>query len=162
MSTDQPTNPHDDGRRVAIIATDGSEDAVEAAVAAVSILRGDIRLVLATAIGEPPVAGEDAGGFEGSSVTPEEADEIEQELRVAGDAALAATAHGLAAGPIEQRELIGQPAKAIEALAREIGAVVIVVGTHGRGPIARLLVGSVSDHLIHHAPCPVLVVPPSD
>ena len=34
----------------------------------------------------------------------------------------------------------------------------VVVGSHGRGPVGRFLVGSVSEHVVRHAPCPVLVV----
>ncbi len=45
-------------------------------------------------------------------------------------------------------------------MAEEIGADVIVVGSHGRGAIERLLLGSVSEQVVRHAPCPVLVVRP--
>jgi len=34
----------------------------------------------------------------------------------------------------------------------------VVVGSHGRGRIAESILGSVSQNLIHHAECPVLVV----
>lgn len=44
-------------------------------------------------------------------------------------------------------------------LAREWGADLIVVGSHGRGFWGRML-GSVSDGVVHHAPCSVLVVRP--
>ena len=37
---------------------------------------------------------------------------------------------------------------------------VIVVGSHGHGVLKRLVMGSVSTHVMHHAPCPVLLVPP--
>jgi nucleotide-binding universal stress UspA family protein len=43
--------------------------------------------------------------------------------------------------------------------AREHGADVIVVGTRGHAPVAGLLVGSVTQRLLHVAPCPVLAVP---
>ncbi|MBY5163925.1 universal stress protein [Salsipaludibacter albus] len=40
------------------------------------------------------------------------------------------------------------------------GADLLVVGSHGRGEVAGLLLGSTSLHVVSHAPCPVLVVPP--
>jgi len=52
----------------------------------------------------------------------------------------------------------GSPAVAIVQYARSIGADAIVVGTHGREGVSRLLMGSVAEHVVRHAPCPVLVV----
>ena len=48
------------------------------------------------------------------------------------------------------------PAKGLTELSRE--AQLLVVGSHGRGRIADAVLGSVSQNLIHHAECPVLVV----
>jgi nucleotide-binding universal stress UspA family protein len=42
--------------------------------------------------------------------------------------------------------------------ARDWKADLIVVGSHGRGFLGRLALGSVSDAIVHHAPCPVMVV----
>jgi nucleotide-binding universal stress UspA family protein len=38
----------------------------------------------------------------------------------------------------------------------------IVVGSHGRSGVGRYLLGSVSDHVVRRAPCPVLVVRPRE
>lgn len=52
----------------------------------------------------------------------------------------------------------GEPAEAIVEAARAEHADVLVVGSHGRGTLGRALIGSVSDQVVRHAPCPVLVV----
>jgi nucleotide-binding universal stress UspA family protein len=52
----------------------------------------------------------------------------------------------------------GRPADAIVDLGEGMGADLIVVGSRGLGAVGRLLVGSVSEGIVHHAPCPVLVV----
>ena len=52
----------------------------------------------------------------------------------------------------------GDPGEAIIDAAQAEGADMIVVGSHGRGAVGRFLIGSVSDHIVRHASCPVLVV----
>ena len=54
----------------------------------------------------------------------------------------------------------GDPGESIVSAAESEAADLIVVGTHGRGTIGRLLIGSVSEHVVRHAPCPVLVARP--
>jgi universal stress protein A len=49
-------------------------------------------------------------------------------------------------------------AAAIVEYAKEVHADIIVVGTHGRSGVSRLLMGSVAEHVVRTAPCPVLVV----
>ena len=53
---------------------------------------------------------------------------------------------------------IGRPDAEIVILAQELGADLLVVGSRGRGGIRRALMGSVSDSVVRHAHCPVLVV----
>jgi len=52
----------------------------------------------------------------------------------------------------------GDPGQSIVDAAVAEQADMIVVGSHGRGAVGRFLIGSVSDHVVRHAPCPVLVV----
>jgi len=60
--------------------------------------------------------------------------------------------------PIVTRLATGDPAETICAYAAEIGARLIAVGTRGHGTVASLLLGSVSQAVMRHASCPVLVV----
>jgi nucleotide-binding universal stress UspA family protein len=46
----------------------------------------------------------------------------------------------------------------VVALARDERADLVIIGTHGRGGVDRLLLGSVADRVIRLAPCPVLTV----
>lgn len=55
----------------------------------------------------------------------------------------------------------GFPADAIVARAKELGAGLVVVGTHDRGAVRRFLLGSVAAKVLHDASCPVLVARPS-
>ena len=62
-------------------------------------------------------------------------------------------------GTVAQGHLIeGRVAPEIVGLAEEIGAGLIVMGSRGLGGIRRALMGSVSDSVMRHAHCPVLVV----
>ena len=53
---------------------------------------------------------------------------------------------------------IGKPDEEIVALAEDLEAGLIVIGNRGRGGIRRALMGSVSNSVVRHAHCPVLVV----
>jgi len=52
---------------------------------------------------------------------------------------------------------VGKPDEEILALAEEIGADLIVIGSRGRGALIRALMESISDSVLRHAHCPVLV-----
>ncbi|HUG37476.1 MAG TPA: universal stress protein [Candidatus Limnocylindrales bacterium] len=55
--------------------------------------------------------------------------------------------------------LTGWPAAAIVDYARDKAIDLIVIGTHGRTGVSRALLGSVAEHVVRTAPCPVLTVP---
>jgi nucleotide-binding universal stress UspA family protein len=56
----------------------------------------------------------------------------------------------------------GDPAQEILQLATDLVADVIVVGSHQRSGLQRLILGSVAERVLHHAHCPVLCVVPKD
>jgi nucleotide-binding universal stress UspA family protein len=58
----------------------------------------------------------------------------------------------------EHRLVVGAPARAIIELAEEEGVDVIVIPTHGRTGLLRLLMGSVAEEVVRRATCPVLTV----
>jgi nucleotide-binding universal stress UspA family protein len=66
---------------------------------------------------------------------------------------------GLESGPssITVRAVVGLPAEAILEAAAD--ADLLVVGSRGAGGFKRLLMGSVSTQVTHHAACPVVVIP---
>ncbi|MEZ5293317.1 MAG: universal stress protein [Vicinamibacterales bacterium] len=57
---------------------------------------------------------------------------------------------------------IGQPATTIVDYAVRESIDLIVMGTHGRGAVAHLLIGSVAENVVRRAPCPVLTVRPDE
>ncbi len=59
---------------------------------------------------------------------------------------------------IEHRVAEGDPATEIVQAAVETGCDVIVMGTHGRTGLGRLLLGSVAEQVLRRAPCPVVTV----
>ena len=56
----------------------------------------------------------------------------------------------------------GDPGDMIVEAAEAEQADMVLVGSHGRGPVGRLLLGSVSEFVVRNAPCPVLVVRPRE
>jgi nucleotide-binding universal stress UspA family protein len=54
----------------------------------------------------------------------------------------------------------GDPGASVIDAAEAEGADLIIVGSHGRGPVGRLLLGSVSSHVVDHGRLPVMVIRP--
>lgn len=57
--------------------------------------------------------------------------------------------------PVEARLVPDRPAHALTTAS--VGAQLLVVGSHGRGELPGMHLGSVAGYCVHHAPCPVLV-----
>ena len=142
-----------------VMATDGSDAAIEAAKRSMDLLRPGAQVTLVMVIPEYEDPMEDAGGIEGPSVSYEKADKDWKKATAKGKSALDRTAAVLGAD-VEVRlvpddETTGA---AIVRVAHEMNADVLVVGSSGKGWVSRLFGGSVSDYVTHHAPCPVMLI----
>lgn len=86
--------------------------------------------------------------------------ELEDERRGELDRALqrAADQLGDKIARVNRYTPAGDPAEEIIVTARDFDTDLVVVGARGRGGIARALLGSVSEKVLHHARCPVLIV----
>lgn len=60
--------------------------------------------------------------------------------------------------PVEFILEIGHPSYLIVEKAKELGVDVVVIATHGRTGLSYVLLGSVAEKVIRHAPCPVFVI----
>jgi nucleotide-binding universal stress UspA family protein len=56
---------------------------------------------------------------------------------------------------------LGKASESLCEAASQLGVDLVVVGARGLGAGERFLLGSVSDRVVHHAPCPVMVVRPT-
>jgi nucleotide-binding universal stress UspA family protein len=143
-----------------LIGTDGSDDAITAATRALPLLApaDTVTVICVTEPSGIETAGMESG-FGGGIASP---DEIEAEQAAAHQNATAAVARTVTElstpATIEQRIEIGDPGSMLCLVAEEIGADIVVVGSRGRGPIRRALMGSVSTHVVNNAPCPVVVI----
>ena len=137
-----------------LLATDGSpsaENATDEAIELAAATGWPLRVV--TVWNMPVVTGYGYAPYP----LPRELADAEREH--AHDVAAAAVAKAGDAGLDATFELrTGLPADEICAAAKETAASMIVIGAHGWGAVRRFIFGSVSTHVMHTAPCPVLVV----
>ena len=133
-----------------LLALDGSESAERAIPLAEDLARqsggriivGHVReLLVSRGGGQPVIANED---------------EVESSIRAQ---AARLSESGIETSVEIATSVMGGPAHALAEIATREHADVIVAGTRGHAPIAGLLLGSVTQRLLHVAPCPVLVMP---
>jgi nucleotide-binding universal stress UspA family protein len=82
----------------------------------------------------------------------------EAERHLVGYGRSRAASAGIPAVRVHAHVRLGSPAQELVELANLLDADLVVVGTHGRTGLGRLLVGSVAEALVKKARCPVLVV----
>jgi nucleotide-binding universal stress UspA family protein len=139
-----------------LIGTDGSPLSVTAARRGVALLDHPACVTLLTVLSELP--GDDAGGIEGSVFSAEEQEQVWRDENQKAADELEHTAEALPVARVNKRIEVGDVASTICAVASDLSVDAIVVGSHARGALGRLFLGSVSEHVVRHAPCPVVVV----
>jgi nucleotide-binding universal stress UspA family protein len=143
-----------------LIGTDGSDDAVHAARRGVAMLAPASTITVLCAV--DTLMAETAGmesGFGGGIATPQQLDSEREAVIARAREVLSRTIAAIdSPATIEQHVVEGDAGWALCKVAADVAADVIVVGSRGQGAIKRALLGSVSTHVVHQAPCAVLVV----
>jgi nucleotide-binding universal stress UspA family protein len=140
--------------RKILVAVDGSELATAAVRLAAELaagLGGELAIV---AVYDPKVVMSVEGGPSALDLVAILRDDARRSLDEAAKEAAACP-------PVAIFVRDGSPGREILAAADEWSADLVVLGTHGRGGLTRLLLGSTADSVVRHARCPVLVVPRS-
>ena len=136
-----------------VLATDGSPSAQKATALATEFASALGGRLLVVSVWRPPVS---EHGYLLAEYSPELIDLYRKGAEAAIESATEAAAAAGVSATAELRR--GDPADEICAAADEAGADLIVLGAHGWGAMKRLVFGSVSTSVLHHARCPVLVV----
>lgn len=136
-----------------MIAVDNTADSIDTIHTARRLFGDDADYTVAS-IGEPSahLAAYDPAGLTAFDI---HALDVDNATRAAALATEAATRAGLDTANITAQ--VGPPGPQLCELARELAVDVIVVGSHDRGWLSRLLIPSTHTYLTNHAPCPVLI-----
>jgi nucleotide-binding universal stress UspA family protein len=131
-----------------VVGIDGSPDSEEAlrwAIAQVERMGATVEAVTAW---EVPIS---------IVIVPTATEEdYENRAREVLQATIDAVLDGTPPVPVSAYPIEGRPANALTNQAR--GADLLVIGSHGRGELPGMHLGSVASYCVHHAPCPVVVL----
>jgi nucleotide-binding universal stress UspA family protein len=141
--------------RPVLFATDFSSASKTAFAKALELARKEGAVLVIAHVYEPP-ADLSHSGLADDVITAEFENTIRRDVQKQLDGVLAEARAG---GVVARGEILaGRPAKEIADLAETLGAAMVVVGTHGRTGIRKLVVGSVAGQIVAAAACPVLTV----
>lgn len=143
-----------------LLATDGTKygDAAVAMLKKINLGDGDEIRIVSVVDMSMPLAVDVYGGYIPDTTELDKAAR-ENAAKVVADAT--ATLNAAFSGrnvSISTDVLFGSPDSRIVETAEEIKADLIVIGSHGYKRWERLLLGSVSNSVVHHAPCSVMIV----
>jgi nucleotide-binding universal stress UspA family protein len=143
-----------------VLCVDRSDAALQAVGAGFALLKSARRVLVVTVVEEADPTLVTGTGMAGGVMSADEFEELDRATAAEGWATAEEAAERLDVRDPEIHVLRGSPGPALCSLARELHAHVIVVGSRGRGGIKRALLGSVSDHVVRNAPCPVVITGP--
>ena len=145
-----------------IVCTDGSPASMAAAATGLAVVESPDRVVLTTVIEPPDPSLVTGGGFAGGVMSADELDRESAAAQSGAQSMLQDAATQLQLPDADLRVLEGDPGLAVCRLASDLNARAIVMGSRGRGIVKRAVLGSVSDHVVRNAPCPVVITGPAD
>jgi nucleotide-binding universal stress UspA family protein len=132
-----------------VVAMDGSEGSKQASAVAAELAKAQGAKLIVAHIAEHSI------GKGGGDLRADE-EELKDEIRRHAEQL---SGEGIDVSVEVRDEMIGGPAHVLADVADQVGADLIVAGTRGHSPIGGLLLGSVTQRLLHIAKCPVLAVP---
>ncbi len=147
----------------ALIATDGSDVSLEAARRGVQLLQ-PTKVTLLTVADTSISEDSGAGGFEGNVLSPAESQRARDAILDEGRDELSGTLSAIGVDPsiVDHKLVEGSAGVTICLMAEQLTPDVVVVGSHGRGWLKRVVIGSVSEYVTRHCSVPVLVVRHTD
>jgi nucleotide-binding universal stress UspA family protein len=139
-----------------LVAVDGSDHSERALAEATDLARlADGSLTIATVIPDPSTLALSGGGFAYTADYGSLEADLEREYRELLDGEKAKVPEGV---EVEGVLLEGRPARAIVEQVKAGGHDLVVMGSRGRGGLRSMVLGSVSQEVLHASPVPVLVV----
>lgn len=141
----------------AVVCLDDSERSRRAVADGIAVLAPDIPVVVVTVIGEPDPSLVTGTGMAGGAMSPEKFERSEAKRFEEARALVTDGAAALGLDGARTEVLTGDPGRAICSFAESEGSAAVVMGSHGRSGFRRAVLGSVSDYVVRHAPCPVVV-----
>ena len=144
-----------------LLCTDGSDLADAALARGLAVIGPADRVVLATVVDAVDPTLVVGTGIAGGVMSAVELERHQDELVGTAQRQLDTTATRLGLDTVETTIVAGAAGPALCDLAASLPAAVIVMGTRGRGGLRRTVLGSVSDHVVRNAPCPVITSGPA-
>ncbi len=143
-----------------LLCADGSDHSTHALVSGLALVGDAGPFVVVTVVHEPDPMLVTGTGIAGGVMSSEAFDEQIRANRREGEEVTAAAVAHLGLEGATTQVLMGDPGAQICELAEAVSARAVIIGSRGRGGLKRALLGSVSDHVVRHAPCPVVITGP--